>query len=158
MERWAFANAQDPPAVADGADLIAARELLGKARLAASAARMAEPALAEKMQAVLARRAALEDRIKAHALDVLGEMASEIAARIAELDAETAAQCARLAAMRRPIARLAPDARTAARGVNAVNVIIRERAYDEAEAPALERRFQALADDLVGGDAGATIT
>jgi hypothetical protein len=158
MEAWAFANEQAaPPAIADGADLVAARELLGKARLAASAARMAEPALAAQMEAVQTRRAALEDRIKAHALDVLGDEANAIAEEIASLERRIAAECAKLAALRRPAMRLAPDPMAGKKIVHTLNMAIRERSYSEAEALALERRFQALADALVGGDAGATL-
>jgi hypothetical protein len=156
--RWArFSEQEDPPSLANGGDLIGARETLVAAQTQAAAARMAEPRLQGEMEAVQTRRTALEDRIKAHALDVLGEIASETGEKIAALEAEIAAQCARLAAMRRPAARLAPDAVAGKRAVNALNVMIRERSYPEPEALILERRFQALAAELVGGDAGATL-
>jgi hypothetical protein len=155
--QWArFSEQQDPPSLANGGDLIGARETLVAAQMQAEAARRAEPRLQDEMQAVQTRRTALEDRIKAHALDVIGEIASEIGGKIAALEAEIAAHCARLAALRRPAMRLAPDAMAGARSVNALNVVIRERSWSESEALSLERRFQAFADALIG-DAGATL-
>jgi hypothetical protein len=118
---------------------------------------MAEPRLQGEMEAVQTRRTALEDRIKSLALDVLGEIASEIGEKIAALEVEIGADCERLAAMRRPAMRLAPDAVAGKRAVNALNVMIRERSYPESEALSLERPFVALADALLH-DAGATLS
>jgi hypothetical protein len=152
---WARSGQSDPPSIANGADLFEARELLAKAQAQAEAARAAAPALMREMQAALARRTALEETIKQRlVLDVLVDEADAIAARIAEHEREIASEVARLAAMRRPIARLVGFQ---SKPVNALNLLIGERGFDEAQARALESRFQKLADDLTGGDAGASL-
>jgi hypothetical protein len=156
--QWArFSEQQDPPSLANGADLIAAREVLGKAQAQAAAARAAEPRLQAEMEAVQRSRTALEDRIQSLALDVLGAMADGFVARIGELESEIGAQCARLAALRRPAMRLAGDAMAGKRTVHGLNTAIGERRFDESAARSLEARFRQLADELVGGNASATL-
>jgi hypothetical protein len=152
---WARTSGQDPPALADGADLPGAYELLQKARAQGAAARAAEPELQREIEAVLARRAALENSIKAHALDVLGEIASEITERIAEHERAIGCECANLAALRRPLMRLV-GLQGATKAISAINTTIEARRFAELDVPALEQRYQALADRLLA-DASATL-
>jgi hypothetical protein len=86
--QWAREGDAEAATLPDGADLAEARAVLQKAQPAAAAARGAEPQLMRELQAVLARRAALENSIKAHALDVLGELASEIVERARSFKSE----------------------------------------------------------------------
>jgi hypothetical protein len=151
------ANDQDPPALANGGDLIEGRELLQKASAAAEAARRASPQLAAEMERALARRTALEETIRGLVRDVLGELADGFAARIGALEAEIAAEISKLAALRRPLLRLlGQDLMGGRRAVNAVDLLIAERPYMEAAVRALEPAFQKLADALIG-DASAEL-
>jgi hypothetical protein len=152
---WARSNGQDPPALSNGGDLLGAKEVLVEAQLAAAAARAASPELQAEMSRALDRRRQLEDSVKAHALDVLGELASEIASRIAEHERAIGAECARLAAMRRPLMRLV-GLQGATKAISAINATIEARRFAESEVPALERRYQAFADALIA-DASATL-
>jgi hypothetical protein len=96
-------------------------------------------------------------RLRELALDVLGEHADEIAARIVEHERLIGAEVARLAAMRRPLARLAgQDAMAAKKSVAAINVMIGDRFVDDGAVRAIEPTFQRLADALIG-DAGAML-
>jgi hypothetical protein len=154
---WARANGQDPPSLANGADLIEAREILQKAQAQAAAARAVEPALHRELESALARRARLEATIKELVRDVLMDEASAIAAMMAELERQAEAECAKLAALRRPLLRLmGNDAMTGRKTVSAVDGMIGERRYIESEARGLEPMFQKLADDLIG-DASAAL-
>jgi hypothetical protein len=154
MLTWARSGQSDPPSIANGADLIEARDLLAKAQAQAEAARAAEPELQGEMQAVLVRRGALEETIKQRlVLDVLIDEADAIASAIAEHERAIAAEVAKLAALRRPVARLVGFQ---SKPVSALNVLIGEKRFDESEARALEPKFQQLADALIG-DANATL-
>jgi hypothetical protein len=151
---WARANDQAPPSISNGADLLTAKETLVEMQMQAEAARRAAPTLAAEMDRALARRTALEETIKQRlVLDVLIDEADAIGATIAEHERLIAAEVAKLAAMRRPVARLVGFQ---SKPVNALNLLIGERRFDESEARALEARFQQLADALIG-DASATL-
>jgi hypothetical protein len=154
---WARAGEGAGPSLGDGADLVEARALFRKAELKAAAARAAEPELAREMEAALLRRAALEQRIIELVRAVLIEEASAIAASLAELERKAEAETAKLAAMRRPLIRLAgQDSMTARRSIAPIDGMIGERRTVEAEVRALEPAFQRLAEALVG-DAGAVL-
>jgi hypothetical protein len=141
----------------DGADLASARNLLATASAHAEAARGAEPQLQLEMARAQDRRARLEDEIRGHARDVLTEIADEAATRISALEQEIAVECTKLASLRRPLARLSgQDAMSAKKSVAVVNTLIGERRFAELDVPALEQRYQALADALIG-DASATL-
>jgi hypothetical protein len=156
--QWARTANQDPPALAHGADLPEAYEVLRKAQSQAAAARMAEPQLVAEMDRALARRASLEQKVLEHVQAVLAEEAAAIAARINELERRAAAETARLAALRRPLLRLlGQDVMAGRRAVNAIDTMIGERRTVEAEVRALEPAFQRLVDELVAGNAGATM-
>jgi hypothetical protein len=154
---WARTNEQTAPPISNGGDLIEANEVLQKAQLAASAARTAEPQLIAEMERAQARRARLEDEIRGHARDALGELADEISARIADHERAIGVEVARLAALRRPMARLAgQDAMTGRKAVAAINTLVGERWIDEAAARSFEGAWQALSDRLLG-DASAQL-
>jgi hypothetical protein len=154
---WARAGQSDPPSIANGGDLIGARETLVEMQMQAEAARRAEPQLQGEMQRALSRRAALEETIRGLVREVLLEQASSFAAWIAELERKAGAETAKLAALRRPIMRLSgQDAMAARRSVAPVDALLGERPVSESEVRALEPAFQRLAEDLIG-DASATL-
>lgn len=138
----------------DGADLKEARALLAQAQASASAARSAEPTLMGEQQATLSRRNALESSIKLAAADVLIELGAALAGEIAERERELAGLCARLAATRRPIARL--KGQSGAKTIAEITGLLDVRRVDEPAVPALEASFQQLADALLA-DATATL-
>jgi hypothetical protein len=154
---WARANEQDPPAIGNGGDLLEARELLGKAQAQATAARAAEPQLVAEMERALARRTALEEKIKELVQAVLIEHANFFAARIGSLETEIAAETAKLAALRRPLLRLlGQDVMGGRRAVNAIDLLIGDRRVVEANVRAMEPVFQRLVNELIG-NANATL-
>jgi hypothetical protein len=76
---------------------------------------------------------------------------------MAELERKAGAEATKLAAMRRPIMRLAGQNRQDwARAIAPIDSMIGERPVVEAEVRALEPAFARLADDLIG-DASATL-
>jgi hypothetical protein len=142
MAEWVRAG-QDPPALADGADLPEAYELLRKTQPEAAAARALQPRWVAELEAALDRRGRLEETIKQLVVGVLAEEADAIAARVRELEGEAARETARLASLRRPFLRLmGQDVMGGRRAVNTtVDLLLADRRYFEAEVRAMEPMF-----------------